>query len=74
MYEPAIPSLGVAAIVVMVLRQLPRLIRDIKGAIPDVGAPPDDAEPVAFFVPNDDGLFTWSLRLPEAPSPATRKR
>ncbi|MDQ3688689.1 MAG: hypothetical protein M3406_01360 [Chloroflexota bacterium] len=63
----------VAAIVVMVVRQLPRVIRDLKGGpLPDVGAAPKDAEPIALFLPNDDGLFTWSLRFPEK-LPATNR-
>ena len=57
--------LFVAAVVVTVVRQLPRVIRDLRGPLPDVGPAPADAEPVALFLPNDDGLFTWSLRFPE---------
>ena len=59
--------LFLAALVVMVVRQLPRVIQDLKGPLPDVAEAPDDAEPVALVLPNDDGLFTWSLRLPEKP-------
>jgi hypothetical protein len=50
-------------------RHLPRLIRDIAaGPLPDVAPAPDDAQPMALIVPNDDGLFTWSLILPEGGS------
>ena len=60
------------AILVGALRSLPRLIRDMKGPIQDVGQAPADAEPVAHVVPNDDGLFTWSMRFPEDPPPDRR--
>ncbi|HEX5040056.1 MAG TPA: hypothetical protein VFW95_07985 [Candidatus Limnocylindria bacterium] len=56
---------AMAAIVVMAARQVPRILRDMKGPLPDVGSAPDDAEPMAFVLPNDDGLFTSSLRFPE---------
>ena len=61
------PWLVFAAIVILVARQVPRVIRDSRGPIPDVGEAPDDAEPMARFLPNDDGLFTWYLELPEKP-------
>lgn len=61
------PWIVFAAIVIMVARQLPRVMRDTRGPVPDVGDAPDDAEPMAFVLPNDDGLFTWSLRFPEKP-------
>lgn len=63
---PWLPAvLFAAAIVVMVVRLLPRVIRDMKGPLPDVDEAPPDAEPIALNLPNDDGLFTWSLRFPE---------
>ena len=58
----------IAAVAVMVARQLPRLIRDVRGPLANVKSAPDDAEPMALVVPNDDGWFTSSLRLPEHPS------
>ena len=61
------PWLVFAAIVILVARQVPRVIRDSRGPIPDVGQAPEDAEPIARFLPNDDGLFTWYLDLPETP-------
>ena len=62
-----IPWLFLGAVVVMVVRQLPRVIRDLRGPIPTVGDAPDNAVPMALVLPNDDGLFTWSLRFPEKP-------
>ena len=63
---PWLPQvLFAAAIVMMIVRQLPRLRRDMRGPVPDVGEPPPDAEPIALNLPNDDGLFTWSLRMRE---------
>jgi hypothetical protein len=57
-----------AALVVLVVRQLPRLLRDLRaGPLPDVGTAADDAEPMALVLPNDDGMFTWSVRLPDEP-------
>lgn len=64
-----LPWVVFAAIVVLVARQLPRVIRDLRGSpLPDVGSAPEDAEPVALVLPNDDGLFTWDLRFPEEPA------
>jgi len=60
------------AILVGAARNLPRLIRDMKGPIEDIGQAPADAEPVALVLPNDDGLFTWSMRFPEDPPPDRR--
>lgn len=51
--------------IVAILRTLPRLIRDLRSPLPDIPAAPDDAEPMAHVLPNDDGWFTSSLRLPE---------
>lgn len=76
MYEVAVsidPWLVIAALIVMAVRQLPRLIRDLKGPLPDVREAPNDAQPMALILPNDDGLFTWSLRLPEEPPADARK-
>jgi len=56
------------ALIAGALRQLPRLIRDLRGPLPDIADPPEDAEPIARVLPNDDGLFTWSMRFPEDPS------
>jgi hypothetical protein len=67
------PWLFFAAVVVMVVRMVPRVLRDLRGPLPDVGSAPEDAEPVAFILPNDDGLFTWSMRYPERPPAATRQ-
>jgi len=57
------------ALIAGALRQLPRLIRDVRGPLPDIADAPEDAEPIARVLPNDDGLFTWSMRFPEDPSP-----
>jgi hypothetical protein len=63
---------AMAAIVVMVARQVPRIVRDMRGPLPDVEAAPDDAEPIALVLPNDDGLFTHSLRYLEPRRAASR--
>lgn len=62
-----VPWLIFAAIVITAALQVPRVIRESRGPLPDVGTAPDDAEPMALFLPNDDGLFTWSLRFPDKP-------
>ena len=72
---PWLPQVLVAAaIIVMIVRQLPRVLRDMRGPVPDVGEAPPDAEPIALNLPNDDGLFTWSLRMrDDGPPPAERR-
>lgn len=65
---------AIAAIVVMSARQVPRILRDMKGPIPDVDDAPDDAKPMAFVLPNDDGLFTSSLTFPEERRPNREDR
>ena len=62
------------AIIAGALRSLPRLTRDLRGPLPDIANAPDDAEPMVHVVPNDDGLFTWSLVFPEEPPSDDRPR
>jgi hypothetical protein len=67
-----VPWLFAAAIIVTVARLVPRVTRDLSGPLPDIGTAPDDAEPMAVILPNDDGLFTSSLRFPEQPAAPRR--
>jgi hypothetical protein len=62
-----------AAVAVMVARQLPRLIRDVRGPLANIDSAQDDAEPMALVMPNDDGWFTWSLRHREHAPKETRE-